>query len=571
MPRTCSLRPKSLPTSLLHSPFLALRRCVSPPAGCGESLRATRSAGSCRDAWHANMPTRSTRPPAPTSLPFRHALALMLCLACCVLPSILMPMPRSSHWMAAVLTTPSLAPHSCASCARSPQRSCRSSACGTARSPRTTGGTLLAPDGASVKAKAAGRATAWAPALYALGQHDALVAADERLQPGECLAAFLDDVYVVTTPARAREALDVVTTSIQDRAGVAANLGKTRVYNRAGGPAPAGIAELGEAVWTGNAPEAERGFLALGTPIGHPAYVASHTDARLREEARLLQELPLLPDLQCAWLILAMCAAPRADHLLRTLPPDLSASYARGMRPRRRSLAVSARASWRAGRPRSRSRCRTTPGALAGAPRRTRTPMCGARRSCRILGCVGRRFARSAAASPRGCCALSGRTRSRLSILCPLLARCRCSWRPLHPRRMGGWSAIHDGLRPAQCDLPEPGERCQGWQHHGSRACSSLPHQADVGPMDPAAAPRSMFTVITMLPAPAPAFSPGEPSHSSARGYGSCAKQSGQRARSFRNSGSFGRLPQVSIRTIAGVSTSSHMVPRSSAKHCAAT
>ena len=169
-----------------------------------------------------------------------------------------------------------------------------------------------------------------APALYALGQHDALVAADKRLQPGECLAAFLDDVYVVTTPARAREALDVVTTSIQDRAGVAANLGKTRVYNRAGGPAPAGIAELGEAVWTGNAPEAERGFLALGTPIGHPAYVASHTDARLREEALLLQELPLLPDLQCAWLILAMCAAPRADHLLRTLPPDLSASYARG-------------------------------------------------------------------------------------------------------------------------------------------------------------------------------------------------------------------------------------------------
>ena len=35
------------------------------------------------------------------------------------------------------------------------------------------------------------------------------------------------------------------------------------------------------------------------------------------------------------------------------------------------------------------------------------------------------------------------------------------------------WRTIHDGLRPAQCDLPEPGERCQGWQHHGSRACST--------------------------------------------------------------------------------------------------
>ena len=135
-----------------------------------------------------------------------------------------------------------------------------------------------------------------APALYALGQHAALVAADQRLQPGECLA------YVVTTPARARETLDVVTTSIQDLAGVAANLGKTHVYNRAGGPAPRAL--LNSAKRCGP-----------GTPL------------KLR---RLLQELPLLPDLQCAWLILAMCAAPCADHLLRTLPPDLSASYARG-------------------------------------------------------------------------------------------------------------------------------------------------------------------------------------------------------------------------------------------------
>ena len=138
---------------------------------------------------------------------------------------------------------------------------------------------------------------ALAPALYALGLHDAFVAADEQLRPGECLAAFLDDGYLVTTPSGAR--------------------------------AP-GNAALRANVWRGDAPEAERGFVALGTPLGHPRFLAAHTDTRLLDEARLLQELFLLPDLQCAWLLLAMCASPRADHLLRTLPPSLSASNARG-------------------------------------------------------------------------------------------------------------------------------------------------------------------------------------------------------------------------------------------------
>ena len=35
------------------------------------------------------------------------------------------------------------------------------------------------------------------PSPVRVCQHDALVAADERLQPSECLAAFLDDVYTL--------------------------------------------------------------------------------------------------------------------------------------------------------------------------------------------------------------------------------------------------------------------------------------------------------------------------------------------------------------------------------------
>ena len=49
------------------------------------------------------------------------------------------------------------------------------------------------------------------PGLYALGQHDSLVAASASLRAGEYLAAFLDDLYVVTVPERAAPLLRVVT------------------------------------------------------------------------------------------------------------------------------------------------------------------------------------------------------------------------------------------------------------------------------------------------------------------------------------------------------------------------
>ena len=99
MLRTCSPQrkiPANIAAALAVSRLTALP-CVSLPAGCGGSLPPTRSAGSCRDVWHANMPTRLTRPPALTNSPFRRVPALMLCLASCVLQSTLMPTPRSSH------------------------------------------------------------------------------------------------------------------------------------------------------------------------------------------------------------------------------------------------------------------------------------------------------------------------------------------------------------------------------------------------------------------------------------------------------------------------------------------
>ena len=164
---------------------------------------------------------------------------------------------------------------------------------------------------------------ALAPALYSLAQHDALAAAQGRLERGEFLAVFLDDLFFVTTPARARPALDDVTRTVERHAGVPANLGKTRVYRASGGPPPPDVEALGPDFWCGGDSEP-----ASSGSIGHTEFVRRILAARLEEERRLLQELPEMPHMQGAWLLLFYYASPRAQHALRTVPPMDSAAYA---------------------------------------------------------------------------------------------------------------------------------------------------------------------------------------------------------------------------------------------------
>ena len=116
-------------------------------------------------------------------------------------------------------------------------------------------------------------------------------------------------------------------TAVQENCGIASNLGKTWVFGQEG-PPPPGIETLGQDVWQGDKPPHQRGAVVLGSPIGHPEYVRAWAEARLHEEQQLLQQLPQLPDLQCAWLLLTLCASPRANHAVRTVPPTQVASYA---------------------------------------------------------------------------------------------------------------------------------------------------------------------------------------------------------------------------------------------------
>ena len=49
----------------------------------------------------------------------------------------------------------------------------------------------------------------------------------------------------------------------------------------------------------------------------------------MQTERELVHQLPQLRDLQRAWLLLAMGASPRANNVLRTVPPQAVEPYAR--------------------------------------------------------------------------------------------------------------------------------------------------------------------------------------------------------------------------------------------------
>ena len=86
----------------------------------------------------------------------------------------------------------------------------------------------------------------------------------------------------------------------------------------------------GNPIWVGNwaLPPVQQGLQVLGAPIGTDQYVqAALTDA-LHCHARLLEHIPGVADLQCAWLLLLYSANARSTYLLRLVPPDLAEPFA---------------------------------------------------------------------------------------------------------------------------------------------------------------------------------------------------------------------------------------------------
>ena len=161
------------------------------------------------------------------------------------------------------------------------------------------------------------------PLLFSLAIHNALEEVRGQMQEEELLFAFLDDIYIVSSPVRTRAIYDLLQDHLHRMAGIQLHEGKTRVWNRAG-VCPPNVADLGDEVWS------PRGVKILGTPVGSPEFIHPLTMERLEEERQLWKAIDWVPDLQCAWQILVQCAGPRCHHYVRTVPPSESRAYAEG-------------------------------------------------------------------------------------------------------------------------------------------------------------------------------------------------------------------------------------------------
>ena len=75
-------------------------------------------------------------------------------------------------------------------------------------------------------------------------------------------------------------------------------------------------------------PRHAAGLVALGSPVGTREFVAAKLEEASVKHEALFARLPDVQDLQCAWLLLLLCAVPRWTYLLRIVPPADTVSFA---------------------------------------------------------------------------------------------------------------------------------------------------------------------------------------------------------------------------------------------------
>ena len=296
-----------------------------------------------------------------------------------------------------------------------------------------------------------------------------------RLLQDEQLLAFLDDVYVLCSPNRARVVFDVLQEEILRHTGVHLHFGKTKVWNKAG-VEPPGVRELQqkpeEPVWVGDRslPEDQQGLKVLGTPLGSSDFVQKLGEKRLQDERGFWEKLKELPDLQSAWLLLLYCASPRHNYNARTLPPTLAEKYAQGHDGGMWEVLVTL-----LGREDLAERTGTKHHDLATLPQRLGG--CGLRSASRTreaaywaswADTLPMMHQRCPQLARRFCAELEGAQSRAQSLQEAATARTNLVNAGFHD--CPTWEAVKDGTRPPKPETTEPGEFAHGWQHLASSA-----------------------------------------------------------------------------------------------------
>ena len=170
---------------------------------------------------------------------------------------------------------------------------------------------------------------ALSPLLFCLGMQQALLGGAAALQQGEVLLVYLDDLILsVPSPSRVPTLVSAFSTALI-HVGLTVQPSKTQVWRKSTGSSPpSSLSPLSPEVWRGNDRTEEDGLIVLGAPIGSDAFCRAALDKRRLEEDRVLSSYRDLPSLQARFLLLFWCGTGRSTHLLRQVPPVLTADFA---------------------------------------------------------------------------------------------------------------------------------------------------------------------------------------------------------------------------------------------------
>ena len=194
-----------------------------------------------------------------------------------------------------------------------------------------------------------------APVLFAYGLKPALVAAQregDRLAaffgvPSPKLFAYLDDIVICADPLIIEDLLEFVELELSRSCGLQLEASKLQAWSPSGSAPPGRLA----ACW------ARDGIVLLGAPLDsdhndslhpgdHASFLCTGSSfgarflakrlAHMEEVASSLLALPgntpaNFPALHSALLLLVWCLAPKADHLFRLLPPEVTSPLALGV------------------------------------------------------------------------------------------------------------------------------------------------------------------------------------------------------------------------------------------------